>query len=86
MHKIFSVFTSRCLVAASNGGTTRPRIRALARTSQKMSLPLLRVLSLPGTQRVHSSVLQQRLLYSRLFTQLFLGNGSKCHNIYDFIL
>jgi hypothetical protein len=36
--------------------TTSPRYRALARTARKSSLPLLRILSLPGKQRVHRDV------------------------------
>jgi hypothetical protein len=34
-------------------------------------------------KRVHGTVPQQRLLYCRLFTQLLLGNGSTCHNIFS---
>jgi hypothetical protein len=59
---------------------TSPRYIAPARTAQKTSLPLFRVLSLPG-KRVHRAVPYQRLFYCRLFTQRLLGSGSTCHNI-----
>jgi hypothetical protein len=59
---------------------TSPRHIAPARTAQKTSLPLLRVLSLPGKQHVHRAAPYQRLLYCRLFTQLLPGNGPTCHN------
>jgi hypothetical protein len=60
--------------------TNSPRYAAPARIAQKIFLPLLRVLSFPGKQRVHRAVPQQRLLYCRLFTQLLLGNGFTCHS------
>jgi hypothetical protein len=58
----------------------RPRYIAPARTTQKTSLSLLRVLSLQG-KHVHRDVSQQRLLCCSLFTQLLHGNGSTCHNM-----
>jgi hypothetical protein len=60
--------------------TTSLRYMAPARTSQKSSLPLFHVLSLPG-KRVHRALPYQWLLYCRLFTQRLLGNGSTCHSI-----
>jgi hypothetical protein len=56
------------------------RYIAPARTTQKTFLKLLCVYSLLEKQRVHRAVLQQRLLYCRLFTQLLPGNGSRCYN------
>jgi hypothetical protein len=66
----------------SNNWITSPRYVAPARTARKPSLPLLRVLSLPGKQRVHRAVPWQRLLYYRLFTQRLLGSGCTCHSIF----
>jgi hypothetical protein len=60
--------------------TTSPRYIAPARTAQETSLPLLPILSLPGKQCIRRAAALQRLLYCRLFTQFFLGNGSTCHN------
>jgi hypothetical protein len=58
-----------------------PHYIASARTAQKMSLPLLHVLSL-GKELVDRAVPQQQLLDFRLFTQLLLGSGFTYHNIY----
>jgi hypothetical protein len=70
-----------------HGAVIRNRIPTLnscyiapTRTAQETSLPLLRVLSLPG-KRVHGAVTLQWLWCCRLFTQPLLSNGSTCHNV-----
>jgi hypothetical protein len=83
----WSVILSRCWVPIWGSW---PDIRAMVELSSLYNLgtdrtgnfsSLLHVLSLPGKQRVHKAVPQQRLLYCRLSTQLLLGNGSTCHSI-----
>jgi hypothetical protein len=90
---IFSVFTSRCLLAASKvdvplplGSLSyqlltchncssqltqpwaySPRYIAPPRTAQKTSVPLLRVLSLPGKQRPQSCSLATAALLSPVY-------------------
>jgi hypothetical protein len=48
---------------------------APARIAQKTSLPLLRVLSLPGKQRVLRAVSYQRLLYCTSLHSCYLAMG-----------
>jgi hypothetical protein len=58
-----------------------PHFIAPVRTTKKTSLPLLRVLSLPGKVCPESCSLATAVVL-RLYTQLLLGNGSTCHNTY----
>jgi hypothetical protein len=92
--KNFSVFTRRCLVAASSGGCCpfsgfqncpRPRFIASPRTARKTSLPLLRVLTLPG-KHVSTDLFPSNgccTVACLKFKELILDNGSTCHNMLD---